>query len=128
MWMSALTVPGMHHAANENDLLMAISVDNTNPLILSVRVKSNCTDDILYLIEARIRDCNQTTAAEYQGIWVGGRDGYRLPICVLENFGSEETLTVDFETTLPSGNYTLWFCSTMMGVVYPFAHAQFTIP
>jgi hypothetical protein len=126
--MSALTITGMHHAANENDLLMAVSVDTTNPLILSVRVKSNCTDDILYLVEARVKDYNETTVAEYRGVWVGGRDGYRRPICVLQNFGSEELLTLNFETSLPSGTYALWFCSRFDVVIYPFAHAYFTIP
>ena len=127
-WMGPLTVTGMHHAANENDLLMVVSVHNINPLVLSVRVKSNCTDDILDLVEARVKDYNETTVAEYRGVWVGGRDGYRRPICVLQNFGSEELLTLNFETSLRSGHYTLWLCSTMMGMVYPFAHTDFMIP
>ncbi len=127
-WLSALTVPGMHHAANENDLLIQASVINVNPLVLFARVRSTCTDDILYLTEARIQDNNQTTVAEYRGIWIGGGDGYRRPLCTLKDFGSEETLTLEFETTLPSENYTLWFCSTMMGAVYSFAHTQFAIP
>lgn len=126
-WMGALTVPGMHHAANENDLLITVSVDNTDPLILSVRVKSNCTDDILYLVEARVKDYNETTVAKYRGEWVGGRNGHFEPICVLPSFGSEELLTLNFETSLPSGHYTLWFYSTAM-IIYPFAHTDFIIP
>lgn len=126
-WMGALTVPSMHHAASENDLLMYVSVDNTDPLVLSVLVQSNCTDDLLYLAVARVRDCNGTTVAEYRGEWVGGRDGYRLPICVLQSFGSKELLTLNFETSLPSGNYTLWFYSYAM-ILYPFAHTDFIIP
>lgn len=125
-WMGALNVAGMHHAANENDLLMAVSVDSTDPLILSVRVKSNCTDDILDLVEARVKDYNETIVAEYRGMWVGGSDGYRQPICVLQNFGSEELLTLNFETSLPSGHYTLWFYSIAMKI-YPFAHTDFII-
>ena len=127
-WMGALTATGMHHAANENDLLIAVSVVDANPLTLSVRVESNCTDDILYLVEARVKDYNETTVAEYRGVWVGGRDGYRQPICVLQNFGSEELLTLNFETSLPSGNYALWFCSQADVVIYPFAHTDFMIP
>jgi hypothetical protein len=126
-WMNALTVPSMHHTANENDLLMDVSGDNTDPLVLSVLVKSNCTDVILYLEEARVRDCNRTTVAECRGEWVGGRDGHFEPICVLQSFGSEELLTLNFETSLPSGNYTLWFYRYAM-TLYPFAHTDFVIP
>jgi hypothetical protein len=108
--------------------MIEVTMNDANPLILSVRVKSNCTDDIIYLVEARIEDYNQTTVAVYRGEWVGGRDGYRRPICVLPDFGSEELLTLNFETSLPSGNYTLWFCSRADVVIYPFAHAYFTIP
>jgi hypothetical protein len=125
-WMGALAVPTLHHAHDENDLLLDVSVDNTDPLILSVKVKSNCTDDNLYLAVARIKDYNETTVAEYRGEWVDGSDGYFEPICVLQNFGSEELLTLNFETSLPSGNYTLWFCSYAM-VLYPFAHTDFII-
>ena len=126
-WMGALTVAIINTPADENDLLMDVSVDYTNPLILSVRVKSNRTYGALYLEEARIEDWNETTVAEYRGEWVGGRDGHRLPICELKNFGSEELLTLNFETSLPSGNYSLWFYSYAM-ILYPFAHTDFIIP
>lgn len=33
-WMGALTVPGMHHWGNENDLITQVWLINTNPLIL----------------------------------------------------------------------------------------------
>jgi hypothetical protein len=126
-WMGALTVAIINTPANENDLLMDVAVDKTYPLILSVRVTSNRTYGSLYLEEARISDFNETTVAEYRGVWVGGRDGHRLPICVLQNFGSEELLTLNFETSLPSGNYTLWFYTYAM-ILYPFAHTDFIIP
>ena len=144
-WMCALTVPGMHHWGNENDLITEVSLINTNPLILSVNARSNCTDDIVYLVGACIKGHNQTTVAECWGEWHSLKDYgvYLDPICVLPDFGSEETLTLNFETSLPSGTYTLWFHS-IGGVVassgevftradveraiYPLAYAYFTVP
>ena len=44
-WMSALTIPGFERFFyNENDVIMQVSLDNTGPLILSVKAKSNCSD------------------------------------------------------------------------------------
>ena len=126
VWMGSLSAAIMNTPANENHLLMYVSVDSTDPLVLSVLVKSNRTDNLLYLDEARIRGFNGTTVAEYLGEWVGGRDGHRLPICVLRNFGSRELLTLNFKTSLPSGNYTLWFYTYAI-ILYPFAHTDFVI-
>lgn len=126
VWMGSLTVAIMNTPANENHLLMYVSVDNTDPLVLSVLAKSNRTDSILYLEEARVRDFNRITVAEYRGEWIGGRDGHFEPLCVLGNFDSRELLTLNFKTTLPSGNYTLWFY-TYACILYPFAHTDFLI-
>jgi len=149
-WMGSLTISSLaKHPPNENDLVIEeITMSSDNPLILSVKVKSNCTHAHIWMNEALIKDYNQTTVAEYWGEWRysegpnGQEQTYVLPICELSDFGSEETLTLNFETSLPSGNYTLWFCCTWM-IVYddgdvctratverctrPFDHANFTI-
>jgi hypothetical protein len=144
-WMCALTIPEMHHRGNENDLIMKISLTNTNPLVLSVGLRSNCTDDIVYLVGAQVKDYNQSTVAEYWGKWGNAQNNgaYIEPICVLREFGATEILTLNFENSLPAGYYTLWFCSiggvvassgevftraNVERAIYPLAHAIFTIP
>jgi hypothetical protein len=142
-WMSALTVPGWRLPYNENDLIMQVSLDNTNPLILSVKVKSNSSEKSVNIVEAYVKNYNQTTVAEYWSKWVNHHYGFAFdPICELPEYGSEKLLTLNFETSLPSGSYTLWFCAigevTYSGTdatradvergIYPFAHVHFTIP
>ena len=124
VWMGALFVPGMHHAPVESDLLINVNVASTNPLILSVRLTWNSTDDNVWLTEARILDANQTVVAVYQGEWVGGADGYRKSIRVLQSFGEQKQLTMGFNTSLPAGDYALWFCTNSFGA---FAHADFAV-
>ena len=123
-WMGALVVPGMHHAPSASDLLMNVSVANTNPLVLSAKLTWNSTDDNIWISEARIKDCNQTVVATYRGEWVGGEDGYFKPICVLQTFGEGRMLTLDFKTSLLLGDYALWFCTN---TYFGFTHADFTV-
>ncbi len=124
-WMSALFVPGVHHAPSESDLLIKVSVTNINPLVLSAKLTWNSTDDNIWISEARITGGNQTVVATCRGDWVGGKDGYQKPLCVLQNFGEEKTLTLDFQMSLPPGDYALWFCT---GSFTGFTHADFAIP
>ena len=124
-WMGALAVPGMHHAPSESDLLIKVSVTNTKPLVLSAKLTWNSTDDNIWISEAQISDYNQTVLESCRGEWVGGEDGYQKPLCVLQNFGEEKTLTMDFKTSLPPGDYALWFCTNSFG---GFTHADITIP
>ncbi len=124
-WMSALVIPGMHHAPTASDLLTTVSVTNTSPLVLTAKLRWNSTDDNISLSEAHITDNNQTVLATYRGEYVGGKDGYQKPLCVLQNFGEEKTLTMDFNTSLPPGSYALWFCTHAFCA---FTHADFTIP
>jgi hypothetical protein len=145
-WMGALTINdagGWPLPYNENDVIMQVSLDNTNPLILSVKVKSNSSEKSVNMVEAYVKNYNQTTVAEYWSKWVNHHYGFAFdPICELPEYGSEKLLTLNFETTLPSGSYTLWFCAigevTYSGTdatradvergIYPFAHVYFTIP
>ena len=119
-WMGALFVPIMHHAPSASDLLTKVSVAKTNPLVLSAKLTWNSTDDNIWISEARIKDSNQTVVATYRGEWVGGEGGNRKPVCVLQNFGEEKMLTTDFKTSLPPGDYALWFCTnTYFGFTTP---------
>lgn len=123
-WIGALVVPGMHHAPSASDLLIKVSVANTNPLVLSAKLTWNSTDDNIWITQARIKDHNQTIVATYRGEWVGGEDGYYKPICVLQNFGEEKLLTMDFKISLPPGDYAMWFCTN---TYFGFTHVDFTV-
>lgn len=124
-WMGALVVPIMHHAPSASDLLVKVSVTSTNPLVLSAKLTWNSTDDNIWIREARVISYNQTVVAIFRGEWVGGEDGYSKPICVLQNFGEEKMLTMDFKTSLAPGDYALWFCTSAYA---GFTHADFTLP
>jgi hypothetical protein len=143
-WMSALTIPGFERFFyNENDVIMQVSLDNTNPLILSAKARSNCSERSVNIVGATVKNYNQTTVAEYWGKWVDHHYGEFFDyICELPDYGSEKLFTLNFKTTLPPGSYTLWFCAigpiTYSGTratradvergIYPFAHVHFTIP
>jgi len=143
-WMGALTIPGFERFFySENDVIMQVSLDNTAPLTLSVKAKSNCSDLSVNIVGATVKNYNQTTVAEYWGKWVNHHYGEFFDyICELPDYGSEKLFTLNFETTLPPGSYTLWFCAigpvTYSGTratradvergIYPFAHVHFTIP
>jgi len=95
-----------------------VSVTATNPIILSLNAKSFYMADI-YFDNAYINDCNQSTTASIIGKMVEVQNsavnpanwpGYpywtfqfaaRLPAA------SEKILTLNFNTTLPSGEYTV---------------------
>ena len=125
-WLGALTVgnPGFLY---ENEVSLEVSVNNTDPLILTVNMKS------LFLYEAGvgstghmtvpnadlefdhgyIQDDNQTVVAECPrtvpfGSVSDGRGHYvqHFIVCILPA-NSTKTVTLNFNTTLPSGNYCL---------------------
>jgi hypothetical protein len=124
-WIGALVVPIMHHAPSASDLLVKVSVINTKPLVLSAKLTWNSTDDNIWISEARVTDYNQTVVATFRGEWVDGEDGYGKPICMLQNFGEEKMLTMDFKTSLAPGDYSLWFCTNSYA---GFTHADVTVP
>ena len=106
--------------------LTNVSVTATNPLILSLNAKSFYMAEI-WFDEAYVKDCNQTTVASIIGKMVEVQNstanpanwpGYpywtfhyvaRLPAA------SEKILTLNFQTTLPSGEYSVWLHSYRQG-------------
>lgn len=81
-----------------------VTVVDNNPLVLSLSVKAITSRDTR-IDSAFILDSNDTLVASYwnEEIMVKGVSTFE-PICVLPA-GSEITVTVDFNTTLPSGSY-----------------------
>jgi hypothetical protein len=81
-----------------------VTVVDDNPLVLSLCVKAITSRDTR-IDSAFILDRNDTLVASYwnEEIMVKGVSTFE-PICVLPA-GSEITVSVDFNTTLPSGGY-----------------------
>lgn len=89
-----------------------VTVVNTSPLILSLNVKAITSKDTR-IDSALILSQNDNLVAEYYLEPIIVVDYYKhtqtfvnQPICELPA-GSEITLTLNFNTTLPSGNYTV---------------------
>jgi hypothetical protein len=106
-------------------------VDSTNPLTFLVDAKSFYYYEIDF-DTAFIKAYNQTIVAQINSNWVESTelDGtghhymtmnflYRLPP------GDEQTLIFNFNTTLPSGNYTFWLSTYGQGGLVSF---NFAIP
>ncbi len=106
-------------------------VDSTNPLTFLVDAKSFYYYEIDF-DRAFVKAYNQTIVAQINSDWVESTelDGmghhymtmnflYRLPP------GDEQTLIFDFNTTLPSGNYTFWLSTYGQG---GFVSFNFAIP
>jgi hypothetical protein len=131
MWISALTVGIPNHGPRENEVIMEVAVNSTSPLILSISMKSFYYADIKFG-HGHIKDSNQTIVAQCPRtesvglVWdAGGHSVEGFAVCVLPA-GSEKTLTLNLNTTLPSGNYTLWLFGG-----YPscaFVSPYFTMP
>ena len=83
-----------------------VTVVDTSPLVLSFNVKAITSRDTR-IDSALVLDSNDTIVASFwnEEIMVKG-DWTFEPVCVLPA-GSEITVTVDFNTTLPSGDYLL---------------------
>ena len=76
-----------------------VSVVDTSPLILSLNVKAITSRDSRIEGAIVLNSDDDIVAEIYEQKWVEG-----LALAVLPA-GSEITLTLDFNTTLPSGNY-----------------------
>ncbi len=113
-----------------------VSVIATNPLILSLKAKSFYMAEIRF-DNAYVKDNNQNTVASIIGKEVEVQNstdnpanwpGYpywtfqfaaRLPAA------SEKILTLNFNTTIPSGEYSIWLHSYRQGT---FTTLHFSIP
>jgi len=106
-------------------------VDNTNPLTFLVDAKSFYYYEIDF-DTAFIKAYNQTIVAQINSNWVESTEldgmGHH---CMTMNFlyrlppGDEQTLIFNFNTTLPSGNYTFWLSTYGQGGLVSF---NFAIP
>jgi|WetSurMetagenome_2_1015567.scaffolds.fasta_scaffold18385_3 hypothetical protein len=120
----------------EKMAITQVSVTANNPLTLSLNAKSFYSFEI-WFDEAYVKDYNQTTVASIIGKMVEVQNstdnpknwpGYpywtfqfvaRLPAA------SEKILTLNFNTTLPSGEYSVWLHSYRQGT---FTTLYFSIP
>ncbi len=90
-----------------------VTVVDTNPLILLVDVKALTSRDSM-IVGASVMNSNDVIVAE-----IFERVRVLLPA------GSEITLTLDFNTTLPSGNYVIRLYG---GMQFNHGSAPFTVP
>ena len=107
VWLGALTVPLTNAGPDENAVVIEVSVNDTDPLALSVHLTSIFYRDLSFS-KAYIMNYNQTVVAECLGIFYGGYlSGHVEPLIKLPA-ESEKTLILNFTSVLPSGNHTLW--------------------
>ena len=87
-----------------------VTVVDDSPLVLSLSVKSITSRDSR-IVSAYVDDSNGTLVASFcnEEIMVNGCAS-PLPLCVIPT-GSEKTFTVNFNTTLPSGEYLVLLSS-----------------
>jgi hypothetical protein len=125
----SITVPvDPFHEVPERMVITQVSLDETNPLVVSLRAKSFFSLDI-HFVWAWIKDSNEVTFASIEATWVT-KVYDSGPIQTMQFLGelpggSEKTLTFDFNTTLPSGNYSVWLRSHNY---YTFVSPYFTTP
>jgi hypothetical protein len=129
--MGALEV-GLPLTGPEKDelLIEKVSVNTIDPLILTVGMKSLYNLDIEF-DQGYIQDDNQTVIAQcprtvpYGSVSDGrGHSVQHFIVCILPA-NSEETVTLNFNTTLPSGNYRL---TLQPSFGYSLHSDYFTIP
>ena len=104
-----------------------VSLEGTNPLTFSVKAKSSYRYDICFETAA-VEDSNQTIVSSINSEWIYFKDS-RGQTCSTMKFiyvlppGAEQIATFDFNTTLPTGNYTFMLCTDRSGklVSYNFA-------
>ena len=106
-----------------------VSVTATNPLILSLNAKSFYMAEI-WFDNAYVKDCNQTTVASIIGKEVEVQKPNSTPYWTFQfaarlPAASEKTLTLNFNTTLPSGEYSVWLHSYRQQT---FTTLNFSIP
>jgi hypothetical protein len=92
-----------------------VSLIGTNPLILSLDAKSFYMAEI-WFDNAYIKDCNQTTVASIIGEMVEVQKPNATPYWTFQfaarlPAASEKVLTLNFNTTMPSGEYSVWLHS-----------------
>lgn len=95
--------------------LTNVSVKTTNPLTLSLNSKSFYMTEI-YFDEAYVKDYNQITVASIIGKEVMVQKPNTSPYWTFQFVArlpatSEKILTLNFNTTLPSGEYSIWLHS-----------------
>jgi len=111
-WLGALTVGLPIVSPLENEIILEASVNNTNPLILTVNMKSLYYSDIEF-DHGYIQNVNQTVVAQcprtvpLDSVSDGrGHSVQRFNVCILPA-NSQRNVTLSFNTALPSGNYRL---------------------
>lgn len=100
-------------APKESEVTLEVSMNSTDPLILSVNMKSLYHENIKffsgYVQNSRKKNVAKCPQTETIGSAIDGRTGRPLTImgvCTLPAL-SERMLTLNFNTKLPSENYTL---------------------
>jgi hypothetical protein len=142
-WMSALAVPDINNYPGQREVTLRVSVNSTNPLILTVYRKSSYNSSIvdsagfmttvnkdIEFDDGYVQDENQTAVAWCPrtvpyGSSSDGRGHYvqHFIVCILPA-NSEKTVTIDFNTTVPSGKY----CLTLSTHGYAYNSEYFNIP
>jgi len=126
-WMGALTIPDINHYPTQREVILQVSVNNTEPLVLTVKMKlyyynssigdsagfMTTSDKDIEFDDGYLQDENQTVVAwcprtvpygsvsDGRGHWV-----QHFIVCFLP-VNSEKTLTLDFGNAVPSGRYCL---------------------
>ncbi len=113
----------------ERMIITQASVDRADPLTVSLRMKSFYSNTI-YFVEAWIMDDNEIKLASIEAYIITVENGESGPYQTMHYVGklpggSDEILTLNFNTTLPSGNYAVRL-RTHNGAV--FVSPTFTIP
>jgi len=130
-WMGALEVGLPLTGPEKDDLLIEeVSVNTFDPLVLTVGMKSLYHLDIEF-DQGYIQDENQTVIAQcprtvpYGSVSDGRGHSVQHFIVFILPANSEETVTLNFNTTLPSGNYRL---TLQPSFGYALHSDYFTIP
>jgi hypothetical protein len=106
-----------------------ISATATDPLILSLNAKSFYMAEI-WFDQAYVKDCNQVTVASIIGEMVEVQKPNSTPYWTFQFVArlpaaSEKKLTLNFNTTLPPGDYSVWLHSYRKNT---FTTLYFSIP
>jgi len=106
-----------------------VSVAATDPLILSLNAKSFYMAEI-WFDQAYVKNCNQTAVASIMGEMVEVQEPNSTPYWTFQYVArlpaaSEKTLTLNFNTTLPPGEYSVWLHSDRKST---FTTLYFNIP
>jgi len=129
-WMGSLWIQPMWGPEKDELLIERVSVNTIDPLVVTVNLKS------LYRLDTEIdqgyiQDDNQTVIAQcprtvpYGSVSDGRGHSVQHFIVFILPANSEETVTLNFNTTLPSGNYRL---TLQPSFGYALHSDYFTIP